>query len=98
MGYYTSYDFSSNSEDVISEIEKRSGYGDSYGGTYDCVKWYEHHEQLLEISREFPDNIILLEGIGEESGDIWKKYYKNGKHQEAVAKIVFEPFDESKLK
>jgi hypothetical protein len=42
--------------------------------------------------------VISVEGEGEESGDIWKAYYKNGKSFRANAQVTFEEFNESKLK
>lgn len=63
----------------------------------DSCKWYRHDEDMKRISRKYPDTIFILEGKGEESGDIWKKYYLNGKCQKSEAVITFEEFDESKL-
>lgn len=63
----------------------------------DC-KWYDHDEDMKKISADFPDILFKLEGEGEESGDIWKTYYKGGKAQHCRAKIVFPEFDPSKLK
>lgn len=69
-----------------------------YNPFYDECKWYEHDKHMREVSKNNPGTIFILEGEGEESGDIWKKYYLNGKCQEARAIITFEPFDEKKLK
>lgn len=98
MGYYTDYDFSDNRHDVIEAIHEISGYGSGVDGRIDGVKWYDHHEHLLKISKQFPDDVITISGVGEEEGDIWKTYYKNGKHQHCEAVITFAPYDESKLK
>jgi hypothetical protein len=35
--------------------------------------------------------------MGEEGGDMWKRYYKNGKVQVANAKITYDEYDETKL-
>ena len=42
----------------------------------------------LEISKKHPDVLFKLRGEGENSGDIWDKYYKNGKMQKCDARIV----------
>ena len=34
---------------------------------------------MLKLSLEFPEYVFILDGEGEESGDIWRSFYKNGK-------------------
>ncbi len=60
-------------------------------------KWYGHEKDMKAFSRHFPDLVFKLEGRGEEPGDLWVKYFKNGKMQRCHAKITFAPFDENKL-
>lgn len=97
MGYYTYYDISENSEEVQQAIEEKSQYSFHCGRT-GAVKWYAWKDDCLAVSRIFPEELIYLEGDGEEQGDQWKAYFKNGKAQVSKAVITFEPFDESKLK
>ncbi len=52
---------------------------------------------MIKISKEYPDALFILKGEGEENGDIWTKYYRAGKCQEAKTVIQVEDFDESKL-
>lgn len=73
-------------------------FGISYLFDGSEYSWYEHESDMKKISREFPGVLFLLEGEGEEAGDLWKKYFRSGKMQTAKAVITFEPFDESKLK
>jgi len=61
------------------------------------VKWYDHDEEMLELSKQFPNTVFCLHGEGEESGDLWYCYYKNGKKQYCPAQIVYEEYDETKL-
>ncbi len=63
----------------------------------DSCKRYEHDKHMCDISRMYPETIFILEGEGEESGDIWKKYYLNGKCQVAKAEVIIPEFDETKL-
>lgn len=63
----------------------------------DECKWYDHTEEMLEMSKRFPNAVFCLYGVGEESEDIWYTYYKNGKSQYCPAKIVFDEYDESRL-
>lgn len=63
----------------------------------DPCRWYEHDEHMRRISKKYPETIFILEGEGEESGDIWKKYYLNGKCQVARPQVIIPEFDETKL-
>ena len=96
MGYYTDYDISGNREEVADAIEETSGY--SWYGRSMNGKWYDWHVHCTAVSKQFPDELITVEGDGEEQGDQWKAYFKNGKSQVCKAIVTFEPFDESKLK
>lgn len=60
-------------------------------------KWYEWKEDMIKVSKRYPLTIFIIDGEGEESGDIWKAYFLNGKHQYTKAELVFEEFDEKKL-
>lgn len=82
------YDFENNINDnFISDFEL---YGER-------CKWYEHDEDMIKLSLQFPETVFCLYGEGEESGDLWYKYYKNGKKQICEAKITFDEYDESQL-
>lgn len=70
---------------------------DPEGESVDSCKWYQHEEEVREFSKQFPDVLFTLSGAGEESGDIWKQYFVNGKSQYTKAKLVFEDFDLAKL-
>jgi len=106
MGYCTSYKLRVYEGDVeISEIlEVYGDFGgldyaiDEEGNSVDSVKWYDHDSDMRELSSCYPNATFILEGEGEESGDIWRKYYRKGKAQEVYAKIVFDDFDENKLR
>lgn len=52
--------------------------------------WYDYKEELIELSKAFPDIVFYLSGEGEESGDVWKHYFKAGKDQESKVKITFD--------
>lgn len=97
MGYYTNFDISNNPETVQRAIEDLSQYS-FYNGRTDQVKWYSWKEHCIRVSKDFPNIVINIEGEGEESGDRWKAYIKNGKIQISKAVVTFEEFDEGKLK
>ena len=99
MGYYTQHDLEmiDNPVDGVdhrAEICAISGYSDPFGE--EC-KWYEMTAQMIEYSKNYPQSTFVISGEGEESGDIWKAYFKNGMRFEAKAELVFEEYDESKL-
>jgi len=66
--------------------------------TNESIEWYDHESEMKAFSKRFPDVVFTLHGQGEESGDIWVKYFKNGKMQKVEAQIVFAKFDEGQLK
>jgi len=97
MGYCTRYDISDNPETVQQAIEEKSQYRFYHGQTEE-VKWYDWKQHCLEVSKDFPNLVISVSGDGEEQGDQWKAYLKDGKIQIAKAVVTFEAFDEAKLK
>ncbi len=100
MGYYTWFDLDVDDcgKEAVNghkqEIEKLSGYS---GLFEEEVKWYAHERNLREHSSKYPGLLFRLSGHGEESGDIWVEFYKNGKMFRSDARIVFDAYDENKL-
>lgn len=70
--------------------------GDS-GETNESASWYEHESDMKVFSRQFPEHVFILDGVGED-GEHLRKYFKNGKMQSASPVVTYEPFDENKLK
>lgn len=104
MGYYTRYKLrvESTESDLIPEFLaecKNASYAiDAKGNPEEETKWYEHEKDLMSFSKRHPEALFILSGEGEESGDIWLKYFKNGLMQTAKAIISFESYNETKLK
>jgi hypothetical protein len=102
MGYYTHFKIRATNPEAIRVLRKPDSYAemafDEDGDTVDSCKWYEHEEEIIEFSKLYPDVLFTLNGEGEESGDIWTKYFLNGKMQYERATIVINPFDPTKLK
>lgn len=102
MGYYTDFELSFDTRKVsdfaVEEfLNETTGY--DWSNFYlSGVKWYAHHEHMTLLSKKYPEVLFELSGEGEESGDLWKAYYLAGKCQDVKAKVVYDPFDESKLK
>lgn len=98
MGYYTHYSVSIDGYTGDKDPEEFVGEETAYGNPFeDECKWYDHEEDMKKISEKYPDMVFHLHGEGEESGDLWDKHFKNGKMQKCRAKIVIEPYNESKL-
>lgn len=99
MGYETKYTITAsehipNFDDVLMDYSGGYYFEDGYA---DC-KWYKVTENMKQMSRDYPLILFTVKGRGEKSEDIWVKYFYEGKIQAAKANIIFEPFDESKLK
>ena len=62
----------------------------------DTTKWYDHDEDMCELSKVFPNAIFMLHGEGEDREDIWDTYYKNGEFEYCPAKIVYTKPEEIK--
>lgn len=101
MGYYTSYTLTmigeeqavKRAEDDLIEV---SNYPD---GSPDCeikdlvnygyvnAKLYEIRDYLEKVAEKNPDVLIVLDGDGEESDDLWEERWK-GKEHEAQFSII----------
>lgn len=109
MGYSTSYqldvrhidDRAADVDAIIPDLRgtnfEASYAVDEYGNTNNSCKWYDHERDLKEFSKGYPSFVFTLHGEGEESGDLWDKYFVAGKMQECRAEVVYEAFDPAKL-
>ena len=111
MGYYTwhnlevsripGYTNGPTPEDAIKQLREDSEGAkyalDEDGNGQDSCKWYEHEQDLRNISRKFPHLLFKLSGEGEENGDLWEIYAVNGVLQECRAEIVYPPMDSALL-
>lgn len=104
MGYYTEYKLMTKPSDtsLISELRENcmdASYAlDNNGDSDGSTKWYSFESDMKSFSKKYPNTLFLLEGEGEEPGDIWKAYFKDGKSFHTKAELVFEEFTEEKLK
>lgn len=65
-------------------------------GASSC-KWYKHESDMRRVSLQFPGVLFTLHGQGENSGDVWVKYFLDGKMQHEQLPAALPPFDEAKL-
>lgn len=110
MGYYTHFEMEVDTTHSgrLGMIAERINSDDeaSYalhhlGGceweSSEPTRWYGHETFLRALSADFPGVLFTLSGEGEESGDIWKKYFRDGMCQEAKARIEIDAFDPARL-
>ena len=60
-------------------------------------KWYTCSEDMKLASTLFPDVLFEIRGDGEQTGDMWKAYFKDGKMARYQAKFVFPEFNEDDM-
>lgn len=58
-------------------------------GRGNTLTWHDHRKDMVRLSAVFPDVLFTLWGDGEETDDLWKEYYLNGKCQIARAVITY---------
>ena len=82
---------------VVDIIERMLKETLAYTPFNEPCSWYTHVDDMCKITKGFPETIIALYGDGEESGDLWVKYFLNGKVQREQAEIIYPIFNKSKL-
>lgn len=105
MGYYTNFDLTILPEpdidfetEIMKAIAAKINYEDPSNISADdakwclsdSLKWYDHDDDMIEVSKQFPDITFILYGEGEDSDDIWKAYYKNGEMEAIQARVIFD--------
>lgn len=103
MGYCSTYiitpcvDDKNKAKEILDAIEKRSGYNIEENGSPDSgivfdAKWYDSEEDLVEVSKEFPEAVIEMDVEGEERDDNWSMRVRNGETEVIRARTVTPPF------
>lgn len=109
MGYYTNFDLQYDSaqsdpvelQRLISDIRAGKTFTDYEislnSDEWDTMKWYGHDEDMKALSLEYPNVMFVLTGAGEESGDFWRSFYKNGVWQTVTGEVTYPDPDYSKF-
>lgn len=100
MGYQTYFTLNIQPEPNESILQE-----ELYGGTieelvnghWDSCKWYDHNDDMIEISKKYPEYLFTLDGEGEENDDIWRSFYRNGQSYDWRLEVIWPEFEESKL-
>jgi hypothetical protein len=97
MGYLTKYTLVFPNDWEQNELHEKQ-ISEEFDTCFDdSIKWYDHKENMIEYSKKYPDTLFMIEGKGEETGDLWKLYVKNGKSFIDEPKIVWVDFKETML-
>jgi hypothetical protein len=99
MGYNTRYTISlsgqsseeENNEILATQIYNGLTIARFVDGDVDEMKWYDHENDMTALSIKYPHVTFTLEGCGEETFDLWKKYFLGGQMQRADAEITYPP-------
>ena len=107
MGYYTTFELNTKPlkgiiiKSCITELQEEIGNESSDAdlqsiGSENIIvsfnsKWYNHEEFLINLSKKYDKILITLYGDGEGQGDMWVKYFYQGKIQKGNAEIVYPP-------
>ena len=107
MGYYTSHELQTSLTNDIEqtkiianfhEVCENARYAISDEGyCNEPSKWRDPEDDLREFSKLYPEVLFTLIGDGEEQGDLWRLYVKNGKAQMATAVLTYPEYDESQM-
>lgn len=104
MGYYTTFELGvdDTGADPISLAQFNKDIEEEYEfGSYDLqvkwlvnrdcdnMKWYDWKEDVEKLSLRYPNLILWLRGDGEEAGDVWKAWFRNGKSVVVKPKLDF---------
>ena len=65
--------------------------------SYESYKWYDHTEDMLALSRLYPNYRFDLYGEGEERDDNWIEHYKNGRYIHRNGHIAYDAWNPNML-
>ena len=63
-------------QDVLDTIESVVG---GYNPIDSTCSWYDHEDHMIEVSKQHRSALLVLQGAGENSLDVWRKAYLNGR-------------------
>lgn len=106
MGYYTHYNLTwdpKSDETATQFAEWRDGTDyaayclDEDGASEDPSSQWDPMPDARALSASCPGVLFTLHAEGEEPGDIWNAYFRDGKCYKALAQIIVPEFDAEKL-
>lgn len=94
---YKSFIEKINNDEVDFDFPGFQWAFDYNGESQDETKWYDHDGDMTMFSRLFPEVTFKLIGNGEDNGDMWHEYYKNGRSVRKDAQVFIPPLKEGEL-
>lgn len=99
MGYNTR--FTLKAVDHSGQIAKLPSIGKLGGYVWEVLqnvatpddetRWYEHKRDMLALSKQHPFTIFVLDGEGEEQGDVWRMFFLDGRSHTWKQPVVEPP-------
>lgn len=85
---------------INREVDKMDVFvgGNCSMGWNVLTTWNNWEDDMVLLSRKFPDALFMLHGSGEDPEDLWNAYFINGKVQICPVIITYDEFDPMKLK
>lgn len=105
MGYYTDYELSVKGDpgalDEFNQVASdRAQTFDDYHpldyfvrGVEFNAKWYYWKDDMEALSKRFPALLFTIDANGENSGDIWRAYIRNGKIKRIEPELTWPKVD-----
>lgn len=102
MGYYTRFaltvepaDAWDRAQEEIGKVWEDESPFEKPGWHTDSLKWYDWEDGLKKASAQLPDVMFILDGEGEEQGDVWRAFFRAGDVQVHKAKAWTPPSEPS---
>lgn len=96
---YAFYPFKYQLKNFIKRIEMEPDLKYKFCFTHnDGVGWRRCNDEMIRLSKEFPEILFKVHCDCEIADHTWDKYFMNGKMQCCRPKVVPPSFDRSKLK
>lgn len=106
MGYLTKFtltlpdhltqaqvDFIFDTDSIDKTPFSSTFYGRGHSRSSEQIKWYpsQYEKELTQLSKMFPGVLFILDGIGEDSGDLWRMFFKNGSSERYTRPVWTRP-------
>lgn len=101
MGYYSSFEIST--EPPICNVTLSEPYeivtdDSGFALSDDVIKWYDYRSNMLTVSKLHPQSLLIVDRVGEESPDIERSFFKDGKCYSEKLEYTPPDFDPSRMK